>query len=112
MRFQGQTFTYIDGKACLRCIFKEPPAKEDVSDPAEEGIIGITPGIIGTIQAAEALRYILGIGELLINRILFFDGLGMNFRTLKITRDPDCPLCGNNPIITGLMDNQQYNNYS
>ncbi len=107
LKFHGQTFTYLPGNACFRCLFKELPSKEDVPASSEQGIIGVTAGIGGTIQAAETLRYILGIGDLLINRVLSFDGFIMEFRTLRIKRDKDCPVCGENPEITELRDYEQ-----
>lgn len=97
--FEGQTFTYVPGSACYRCMFDTPPAGGDVPEPAKAGVIGFVPGIIGTIQAAEAIRYILGIGDLLVNRVLRFDGLSMDFRTMKIKPDPDCPACGRHSSI-------------
>ncbi len=104
LKFQGQTFTYVPGNACYRCLFGEPPPEGDVPSTSEQGVVGITPGIVGTIQAAEALRYVLGVGDLLINRVLTIDGLTMDFRILKIKQDKNCPICGEQPSITKLRD--------
>jgi len=91
-RFEGQTMTVIPGStACLRCLF--PRAPEDRPDPAR-GPLGAVPGAIGSIQAAEAIKWILGIGELLTDRLLHYDALGMRFRSVRVRRDPACPVCG------------------
>lgn len=100
--FEGQTFTYLPGHACYRCIFSRPPEKGDVPEPVEAGIIGFVPGTIGAIQAGEAVRYFLGLGDLLCNRVLVFNGLNMDFKIMKISPDPDCPVCGINSIIKNL----------
>lgn len=94
LRFEGQTLTYIPGHACYRCIFKEPPPKNAVPTCSQAGILGAIAGMLGTVQAAEALKFLLGIGDLLKNRILIFDALKMNYRTVNIKRDPKCPVCG------------------
>ncbi len=107
LRFEGQTITYIPGNTCYRCIFPELPPKGAVPSCSEAGILGAIAGILGTIQATEALKYILGIGDTLKNRMLIFDALEMNFRTVDIGKSPDCPVCGNNPTITELKDYEQ-----
>ena len=100
--FEGQTFTYSPGHACYRCIFNRPPEKGDVPETGDAGIIGFVPGIIGTIQAGEAIRFILGIGDLLLNRVLIFIGLKMDFKIMKVMPDPECPVCGKNPELNNL----------
>ena len=93
MAFVGQTMTYVPGSTCYRCIFKEPPPIGELPTCAEMGVFGAVVGILGTIQATEALRYIVGTGELLVNRLLTFDALNMNFRTVKFQRNPECKVC-------------------
>jgi len=92
-RFIGQTMTVIPGKtACYRCIFEQPP--EDADNSIPQGPLGTVPGVIGTIQATEAIKYILGIGRLLTNHMLVYDSLGMNFRIIDMKQNKYCPLCG------------------
>jgi adenylyltransferase/sulfurtransferase len=107
LRFDGQTMTYVPGSACYRCIFKEPPPKGAVPTCSEAGILGPVAGMLGTIQAAEALKYILGKGKLLTDRLLIFNAFEMNFRTAVIKKNPECPVCGKNPSITSLQDYEQ-----
>ncbi len=104
LRFQGQTLTYTPGQACYRCIFKEPPPKNAVPTCSQAGILGAVAGMLGTIQAAEALKYILGIGDLFTDRLLTFDALPMAFREIKIKRDKTCPVGGDKPTIKKLID--------
>jgi adenylyltransferase/sulfurtransferase len=108
-RFEGQAtvFAYEDGP-CYRCLYPEPPPPGLVPSCAEGGVLGILPGIIGVIQATEAVKIILGIGETLKNRLLLYDALGMRFRELKLRRDADCPACGTHPTITKLIDYQEF----
>jgi len=92
LKFLGQTMTVIPGKtACYRCIFEQPPLEKDDSTP--RGPLGAVPGVIGTIQATEAIKYILGIGNLLTNRMLVYDALEMNFRVISTRQNMNCPLC-------------------
>src|SRR6059036_3425495 len=94
-RFEGQctVFAYQDGP-CYRCLYPEPPPPGLVPSCAEGGVLGILPGLIGTMQATETVKIILGIGETLKNRLLLYDALGMKFRELKLRRNPECPVCG------------------
>jgi len=107
LRFDGQTMTYTPGNTCYRCIFSEPPPKGAVPTCSEAGVLGAIAGMLGTIQAAEALKYVLGIGELLNNRLLIFNAFNMNFRTVSFNKNPNCPICGKNPSITELKDYEQ-----
>jgi adenylyltransferase/sulfurtransferase len=108
-RFEGQAtvFAYEDGP-CYRCLYPEPPPPGLVPSCAEGGVLGILPGVIGVIQATEAVKIILGIGETLKGRLLLYDALGMKFRELKLRRDKDCPVCGDHPTVTKLIDYQQF----
>ncbi len=104
LRFNGQTMTYVPGSACYRCVFPEPPPKGAVPTCSQAGILGAVAGMLGTIQAAEALRYIIGKGKLLTNRLLTFNALDMEFRTIPIHRNDRCAICGEKPSITELID--------
>jgi len=104
-RFEGQAsvFGAPDGP-CYRCLYPEPPPPGLVPSCAEGGVLGVLPGIIGTIQATETIKLILGDGEPLINRLLLFDAWTMRFREVKLRKNPDCPMCGTHRTITGLID--------
>jgi molybdopterin/thiamine biosynthesis adenylyltransferase len=105
LRFEGQTFTYVPGHSrCYRCLFREPPPPGSVPNCADAGILGMLPGVLGSIQATEAVKYILGLGELLTDRLLIFDALAMRFREIRGGRDAGCPVCGDHPTITELRD--------
>jgi adenylyltransferase/sulfurtransferase len=108
-RFEGQAtvFAYEDGP-CYRCLYPEPPPPGLVPSCAEGGVLGILPGIIGLIQATETVKIILAIGETLKNRLLLYDALGMGFRELKLRRDRNCPVCGDHPTVTKLIDYQEF----
>jgi sulfur-carrier protein adenylyltransferase/sulfurtransferase len=108
-RFEGQStiFSYPGGP-CYRCLYPEPPPPGLVPSCAEGGVLGILPGIIGLIQATEAVKLILERGEPLVGRLLLYDALAMRFRELKLRRNPDCPVCGDHPTITKLIDYQQF----
>lgn len=93
---------------CYRCLYPEPPDPGSVPSCAEGGVVGVLPGIIGTLQANEVIKLILGIGKPLIGRLVTFDALDMEFRTFKLRRDPSCPVCGENPTITEPMDYEQF----
>lgn len=108
IRFQGQTMTYVPDKSpCYRCVFPTMPPKDAVPTCQQAGVLGVMGGVIGTIQATEALKYILGIGELLTGYLLTYDALTMNFRKIKIPRNKNCAVCGENPSITELIDYEQ-----
>jgi sulfur-carrier protein adenylyltransferase/sulfurtransferase len=108
-RFEGQAsvFAMKDGP-CYRCLYPEPPPPGLVPSCAEGGVLGVLPGIIGTIQATETIKLILGTGEPLIGRFLIYDALRMKFRELKLKKDPDCPVCGAHPTVTELIDYEQF----
>ena len=108
-RFEGQASVFAyPGGPCYRCLYPEPPPPGLVPSCAEGGVLGILPGIIGLIQATEAVKLILGTGEPLVGRLLLYEALGMRFRELKLRRNPDCPVCGDHPTITELIDYQQF----
>jgi len=109
-RFEGQASLFAPhlGGPCYRCLYPEPPPPGTVPTCAEGGVLGVLPGIIGLIQATEILKLILGRGTSLLNRLLLFDALEMRFREVKLRRDPQCPLCGDKPTITQLVDYQRF----
>ena len=109
-RFEGQTTVFAPhlGGPCYRCLFPEPPPPESVPNCAQAGVLGVLPGIIGMLQAIETLKLILGIGESLIGRLLHFDALKVKFRELNLRRDPQCPVCGENPTIFSPIDYEQF----
>jgi adenylyltransferase/sulfurtransferase len=105
LRFEGQASVFHSKEGpCYRCLYPEPPPPGLVPSCAEGGVLGILPGIIGLIQATEVVKLILGKGETLIGRLMIFDALAMKFRELKLRKDKDCPICGDNPTITELID--------
>ncbi|HUS06872.1 MAG TPA: molybdopterin-synthase adenylyltransferase MoeB [Bryobacteraceae bacterium] len=108
-RFEGQStiFAYPGGP-CYRCLYPEPPPPGLVPSCAEGGVLGILPGMIGIVQATETVKLILGVGELLVGRLLLYDALNMRFRELKLRRDPECPVCGDHRTITKLIDYEQF----
>ncbi|MEZ4254374.1 MAG: molybdopterin-synthase adenylyltransferase MoeB [Polyangiales bacterium] len=104
-RFDGQVTTFWPKKGpCYRCLYPEPPPPHLAPSCAEAGVLGVLPGIIGVVQATEAIKIILGQGEPLVGRLLTYDSLKMQFRTLKLRRDTDCPVCGEKPSITSYID--------
>ncbi|HEY7334312.1 MAG TPA: molybdopterin-synthase adenylyltransferase MoeB [Bryobacteraceae bacterium] len=108
-RFEGQASVFAyPGGPCYRCLYPEPPPPGLVPSCAEGGVLGILPGIIGLIQATEAVKLILGSGDPLVGRLLLYDALGMRFRELKLRRNPECPVCGDHPTIKELIDYQQF----
>jgi sulfur-carrier protein adenylyltransferase/sulfurtransferase len=108
-RFEGQAsvFAMKEGP-CYRCLYPEPPPPGLVPSCAEGGVLGILPGLVGVIQATEAIKLILGKGEPLVGRLLLVDALGMKFRELKLRKNPECPACGLHPTVTELIDYQQF----
>lgn len=108
LRFNGQTMTILPGEsACLRCIFPEPPPPDAVPTCSQAGVLGVLAGVVGTLQATEVLKYTIGKGDLLSDRLLTFDALKMEFRNLKVKKRTECPVCGENPQITTLIDYEQ-----
>jgi adenylyltransferase/sulfurtransferase len=109
-RFEGQASVFAPhlGGPCYRCLFPEPPAPGAAPSCAEAGVLGVLPGIIGLIQATEALKLITGAGETLAGRLLHFDALKMKFREFKLRRDPKCPVCGDSPSITAPIDYEEF----
>lgn len=107
LRFDGQTFTIKPKEsACYRCVFLEPPPANAVPTCSQAGVIGVIAGIMGTLQANEAIKFVLGKGDLLTNRLLIFDALNTKFREVKLRKNPNCPVCGTG-TISELKDNQQ-----
>jgi len=114
--FEGQVTVYMPEKntlgyeagPCYRCLYPDPPPPGEVPSCAEAGVLGVLPGIVGSIQAVEAIKLILHIGEPLIGRLMMIDTLDMSFRTLNIQRDPTCPVCGEHPTVTELIDYEQF----
>src|SRR6266576_1831593 len=109
-RFEGQTTVFAPhlGGPCYRCLFPEPPPPESVPNCAQAGVLGVLPGIIGMLQAIEAIKLVVGIGEPLIGRLLHFDALKVKFRELNLRRDPECPVCGENRTIFAPIDYDQF----
>ena len=108
-RFEGQASVfYAQEGPCYRCLYPEPPPPGLVPSCAEGGVLGVLPGIIGLIQATEVVKLLLGIGQPLIGRLLLYDALRMGFRELKLRKDPACPICGPNPMVTALIDYEQF----
>jgi adenylyltransferase/sulfurtransferase len=109
-RFEGQASVFAPrlGGPCYRCLYPEPPPPGMVPSCAEGGVLGVLPGIIGTIQATEILKLALGKGSSLVGRLLLFNALDMKFRELKLRRDAECPICGDHPTITELIDYEMF----
>ena len=109
LRFEGQASVFHSKEGpCYRCLYPEPPPPGLVPSCAEGGVLGVLPGIIGLIQATEVVKLILGKGETLVGRLMIFDALAMKFREMKLRKDKDCPICGENPTITELIDYEQF----
>lgn len=105
LQFEGQALTVLPGQStCFRCIFPEPPPKDAIPTCSQAGVLGVLPGVVGSIQATEAIKFLLGKGELLAGRLLTYNALSMKFREIPIDRNPRCPVCGGNPTITELRD--------
>ena len=109
IRFKGQLMTYVPGKGpCYRCVFRNPPPKDAVPTCKQAGVIGAMGGVIGSLQAMEAVKYILGVGDLLTGYLLTFDAITMEFRKIKLpSNTKNCAVCGENPTITELIDYEQ-----
>ncbi len=109
IRFQGQLMTYVPGKGpCYRCVFRDPPPKDAVPTCKQAGVIGAMGGVIGSLQAMEAVKYIIGRGELLTGYLLTYDAMTMTFRKIKLPENTEnCPVCGKHPTITQLIDYEQ-----
>jgi adenylyltransferase/sulfurtransferase len=109
-RFDGQCTVFAPhlGGPCYRCMFPEPPPPGMVPSCAEGGVLGVLPGIIGVMQAIEAIKLVMGLGEPLIGRLVHFDAINLKFREFKLRRDPKCPVCGDHPTITKLIDYDQF----
>jgi sulfur-carrier protein adenylyltransferase/sulfurtransferase len=108
-RFEGQASVFATkGGPCYRCLYPEPPPPGLVPSCAEGGVLGVLPGVIGTIQATESIKLLLGAGNTLIGRLLLYDAWGMKFRELKLRRDPECPVCGDHPTVRELIDYDQF----
>ena len=103
-RYAGQVMTHRPGTACYRCLFPEPPAREDVETCAMVGVLGTIAGMLGTIQATEVVKCIVGVGEPFYNQLLTFDALSMQWNKLSFQNNEDCPLCGSHPTITRLRE--------
>jgi adenylyltransferase/sulfurtransferase len=106
--FDGQATVFMPGQGCYRCLFPSPPPPGMVPNCAEAGVLGALTGLVGSIQAVETLKLIMGIGESLTSRLLLIDGLSMDFRQVRIPHNPKCPLCGENPTVTGLIDYEAF----
>jgi adenylyltransferase/sulfurtransferase len=106
--FDGQASVFIPGKGCYRCLFPTPPPPGVVPSCAEAGVLGALPGLVGSIQAIETIKLILGAGQPLAGRLLLIDALSMEFRSVKVRRNPKCPLCGDNPTIHELIDYEAF----
>lgn len=107
LRFDGQTLTHLPETACYRCAFHSPPPPDAVPTCSQAGVLGAIAGMLGTIQAAEVLKFLTETGDLLTNRLLTFDAKSMNFRTIKLKKNKNCPICGEHPVITELVEAEQ-----
>lgn len=107
-RFEGMATVFLPGKGCYRCVYPSPPPPGSVPSCQEAGVLGVLPGIIGVIQATETVKLILGIGDSLSGSLLVYDALDMEFRKLKLTRNPACPVCGDSPTVTSLIDYNEF----
>jgi len=107
-QFKGMAAVFLPGQGCYRCLYPAPPPPERAPSCAEAGVLGIVPGLIGILQATEALKLILGLGRPLAGRLIYFDALKMQFWEVKTPRNPSCPVCGDEPTITELIDYEQF----
>ena len=109
LRFEGMVTVFEPGRGCYRCLYPTPPPPPEMAPSCSEaGVLGVLPGLIGLIQATETTKLILGIGETLTGRLLLVDALAMEFRELKLRRDSECPLCGDHPTVTELIDYEEF----
>jgi adenylyltransferase/sulfurtransferase len=109
LRFEGQASVFDAARGpCYRCLYPEPPAPGVVPNCAEAGVLGVLPGVIGAIQATEAIKLVLGAPDTLIGRLLLYDAWALTFRELTLKKDPDCPVCGTHPSITELIDYEEF----
>jgi len=108
-RFEGQaSLFWADKGPCYRCVFPAPPPPELAPSCAESGVLGVLPGVIGALQATEAIKVILGLGDSLVGRLLLYDSLNMDFREVRIPKNSDCPICGLEPTITDLKEHEGF----
>ena len=112
-RFEGQASVFDAGRRrgeapCYRCLFPQPPPARDAPNCAQAGVLGVLPGVIGMLQATEAIKLILGIGEPLTGRLLLFDALGMHFREVRLAPDPECPVCASGKSFPGYVDYERF----
>ena len=108
-RFEGQVSVFAHpGGPCYRCLFRDPPPPDAVPTCAEAGVLGVLPGLVGTIQTTEAIKLVLGVGDPMVGRLLLVDTLPMEFREVELRRDPDCAVCGDAPSITSLIDYEEF----
>jgi molybdopterin/thiamine biosynthesis adenylyltransferase len=109
-QWEGQASVFLSGQEtpCYRCLFPEPPPPGTVPSCAEGGVFGVLPGIIGSVQAVEAIKLVLGVGETLAGKLLLYDALRNDFTTVKLRWDPDCPVCGKHPSVTELIDYEAF----
>jgi adenylyltransferase/sulfurtransferase len=108
-RFEGQVSIFgAKGGPCYRCLYPEPPPPGLVPSCAEGGVLGVLPGTVGTLQATEVIKYLLGIGKPLVGRLLLYDALGVQFQTVEVPKNPACPACGENPTLTALIDYDEF----
>lgn len=108
LRFEGQATVFMPGQGCYRCLYPSPPPPGTVPSCSEAGILGALAGVVGVIQAVETLKVILNIGETLAGKLLYFDAMTMDFHKLNVKRNPECPVCGDHPTITELIDYEQF----
>jgi adenylyltransferase/sulfurtransferase len=112
LRWEGQASVFAaEGGPCYRCLFAEPPPPGMVPNCAEAGVFGVLPGIVGCVQALEALKLLLGTGDTMVGRLLLFDALRMRFREMRLRRDPACPVCGDDPTVHELIDYERFCGY-
>ena len=101
-------FDTVNGGPCYRCLYPDPPPPGEVPSCAEGGVLGVLPGIVGSLEAVEAIKLILGEGDPLVGRLLLYDALMAEFREVKVRKNPECPVCGDQPTVTQLIDYEQF----